>query len=285
MTFVGKVLVVVNVVLTMCIAMFAGGVFAMQSGWRNKYKKANEELVAARQNHRDEVLKKDDAITALSKQLDDAKRDRDRFRGDAQVAQKSADDKQRDLDAKEVQRKQLQQENTLLRSDNQIKLSQVQSQRKAIKQLHVRNDRLDQEITRLEDEKYGLTRERKQMVRKYNDMVNLLVDYTKLFQYYGKEIDLSLVAGRKLKPVPAGGLVTDVLPGGRDRSTLVLISIGSDDGVTKEQHFFVYRLKDKGKYLGKIRITRVSADEAVGILVDDAKAGKIKEGDHVSAKL
>lgn len=285
MTFVGKVLVVVNVVLTIFIAMFAGGVFAVQGSWKKKYDELKTRTDAEIARLQTDVRTEKDNVKKVTNQRDAAQQDRDRFQAAAENATKAEASKQNDLNAKEVQRKQLQQDNELLRADNAIKLSQIESLRKALKQLHVRLDQLDADITRLEDEKYGLTRERKQIVRKYNGLIDLLVDYRKLFQYYGKPIDLSLVRGRELRPTPAGGLVTDVLPGGRDRSTLVLISIGSDDGVTKGQDLFVYRLTDKGKYLGKIRVTRVTADEAVGELVDDAKAGPIKKGDNVSAKL
>jgi hypothetical protein len=39
------------------------------------------------------------------------------------------------------------------------------------------------------------------------------------------------------------------------------------------------------KYLGQIKIVRVSADRAVGSVVQRAKNGIIEEGDHVSTKL
>ena len=285
MTFVGKVLVVVNVVLTIFIAMFAGGVFAVQENWKTKYNDDKAQWETQRTSLDANAKAQSAKITQLTKERDAARQERDRHRSDSDLARRSLAAKQTDLAAKEVQRKQAEKDNELLRNSNRVMTSENQGLRKALKQVHVRLDDRVRELTALKDTNYGLLRERRQIVRKYNEMVNLLIDYRKLFAYYEKPIDLSLVQDRTLKPDPAKGLVTRVSPGGRDRATLVQISIGSDDGVTVGQNFFVYRLTGKGKYLGKVIVRRVWADQAVCELVVDAKAGKIQRGDNVSAKL
>ena len=83
MTFVGKVLVVVNVVLTMCIAMFAGGVYTVQQNWKKGYETKTQELSNQLNASRDEVAKVKETNKTLTKSLADMTQTKNRFEGTA----------------------------------------------------------------------------------------------------------------------------------------------------------------------------------------------------------
>lgn len=285
MSFVGKVLVVVNVGLTICIAMFAGGVFAVQSSWRDKYNKVKSDYdtLNASKLKADETLKKD--IADLKKSLADAQSRANTFEGQLKVANGALEQEKANHAKTAAALNTANQKNTLLAADNNAKLKDIDTLRTGLKDLHTRFDQLTGKVTALEDEKYGLLRERARFVKQHNRLVEDYLAARKLLAEAKVEFDPERVRTARLKPTPAEGLVVGVLPGGRDKATLVEISIGKDDGVEEGQSLLVYRLAEKSKYLGKIEIVYVTADKAVGTLVDDPKNGPIKKGDNVSAKL
>jgi len=286
MTFVGKVLVVVNVVLTVCIAMFAAGVFAVQTSWWDKYKTLAEAKSNADKANSEQITGKDKLIKELDEKWKKA-------RDAGATAQSNYDLEKTARDADDAKHK-----NTIadyekkvsvyavLDQDNKAKLKELENLRVALAELHKKLKALSNSVTKLEDDKYGLQRQQKQVAKKYNAMLEILVVARKLLQKNKIKFDPASVAGLEILPDPAEGIVTDVLHGNRNKATLVEVSVGSDDGVTKGLVLHVYRLTDKGKYLGKIRIiTEPLADKAFGELIDDAKQGLIKKGDHVAAKL
>ena len=64
------------------------------------------------------------------------------------------------------------------------------------------------------------------------------------------------------------------------------ISIGSDDGVTWAWSCILFRTQPMAEYLGKVRITAVDPDQAVAVVIGNTVHGKkIKEGDNVSSTL
>jgi chromosome segregation ATPase len=285
MTFVGKVLVVVNVVLTVCIAVFAAGVYSVQSSWRDKFQAEQKLRNDAKSANDLQVKGLQDAITRLDKDLKE-------FKGrtataEAQVTTlrtqlattRTSHDKT--VQAYEV-KVALQQ---AIQNDNNTKLLELQNLRTALAQLRAKLKSLTEQVAQLEDDKYGLQRKEVQIVKKYNEMLETLVAYRKTLQRNKISFDAAAVAGLDVLPDPADGLVSDVSLGTRDKATLVEITVGSDDGVTKGVQLHVFRLTGKPKYLGKIKIIQVSADTSIGEVVDDAKQGTIKKGDHVAAKL
>jgi len=64
------------------------------------------------------------------------------------------------------------------------------------------------------------------------------------------------------------------------------LTIGSDDGLAPGHELFLFRTKPRPEYLGKIRVTTVDPDQAVGVVVGNTIQGKkIKEGDSVSSTI
>lgn len=79
-------------------------------------------------------------------------------------------------------------------------------------------------------------------------------------------------------PPRLDGIVTVV----RDED-LIEISLGSDDGLKKGHALEVFRAA--GDYLGRVIITDVSPDRAVGRVVPEYRQGVIRRGDKVATKL
>jgi hypothetical protein len=69
-----------------------------------------------------------------------------------------------------------------------------------------------------------------------------------------------------------------------DSSGLVTISIGSDAGLQKGHTLEVYRMGKNPRYLGRIKIVDVSANQAVGKAVGRMTA-PVQSGDHVASRV
>ncbi len=64
------------------------------------------------------------------------------------------------------------------------------------------------------------------------------------------------------------------------------ISIGSDDGLSVGQELYLYRTTPTAEYLGKVKISLVEPDQAVATIIGNTVNGKkIKEGDDVASTI
>ena len=100
-----------------------------------------------------------------------------------------------------------------------------------------------------------------------------------ILQSYGlspvsKDVAARIVAN----PPPVEGVVTQV--DGR----YIRISVGSDSGLRRRHQLQVFRLNPTPRYLGKIELTEVDPDRAVGRIMAQFKTGTIQEGDLVASR-
>ncbi|MEO8496575.1 MAG: hypothetical protein ABI614_16025 [Planctomycetota bacterium] len=78
-------------------------------------------------------------------------------------------------------------------------------------------------------------------------------------------------------PPRVDGIVTKV-----GDSTLIEVSIGSDDGLRQGHTLEVFR---NNAYLGRVKVTRLEPDRAVCEIIPEFRKGIIKRGDRVATKL
>ncbi len=98
----------------------------------------------------------------------------------------------------------------------------------------------------------------------------------------GDSTDLSHVASSGEIPTDVEGKVLKVDP--RNRS--IEISIGSDDGVSTGMELYLFRTSPMPEYLGKVKVGLVEPDQAVASVIGNTVHGKkIMEGDNVSSTL
>lgn len=70
------------------------------------------------------------------------------------------------------------------------------------------------------------------------------------------------------------------------RNEKMELSIGADDGVFVGMELYLFRTQPQPEYLGKVRVTAVDPDQAVAQIIGKPVHGKkIKEGDNVSSTL
>ncbi|MFI5455849.1 MAG: hypothetical protein ACHRXM_10400 [Isosphaerales bacterium] len=113
------------------------------------------------------------------------------------------------------------------------------------------------------------------------DLRERVAKFSALLRQNGLSDDISQIKGLE-SPPPVMGEVKRIDSSNRS----VEITIGSDDGLVIGHELHLYRVSPRPEYLGKIKITAVDPDQAVGKVVGNTYQGKkIKEGDIVSSTI
>jgi len=114
-----------------------------------------------------------------------------------------------------------------------------------------------------------------------SDLRERVAKFSTLLRQNGLSDDITRVKGTETPP-PVQGEVKRVDPTNRR----VEISIGSDDGILPGHELYLFREKPRPEYIGKITITAVDPDQAVGRVNGTTYQGKkIQEGDIVSSTI
>ena len=253
MTFVGKILVVVNVVLTICIAMFAAGVHAVQTNWKAKAeseKKAGEDRIRILNGNLKDA---NDKLAKKTKEADTFRTERDDVKNDLITIQKTLSDVQQSAKARDNALKIEKDQYNLL--DTQLKSLQKQKAAvdAALKTAQVDNGKLVKNISDLLTLKHELERKERDLKRNHGKLVKEYVAARNLLAAYDIEWDPEKALLLAAKPKPAEGsrrrraarrTRQSHAGGSFRRQRRRRITIGG-------RSLYVYRLANKSKFLGK----------------------------------
>jgi hypothetical protein len=291
MQFVGKILVVLQLILSVLFMAFAGVLYSTQMKWR------------------DFAMKQQDLVTKVTKERDDARSDLDRFRTDM-TAKVDKADKDRLIaegentglkDDKKNLTKQLADANIAQATSGEQ--SQIAGAEAAARDEESKNLRLlltdmqkarDEDFavrTKLEDQVRGLQTDLDTATKKNRELVARNSLYQQALEVAGISADPNELAGRASPAPQVEGIIEEIKPARRQgASELVEISLGSDQGLKKGHQMTVYRTGlnkpgQKPKFLAKIKIVNTTPDKAVGEVIEGTRNGVIQKGDNVTTKL
>ncbi len=288
MSFLGKVLVGLQLVLSIMFLVFAGAVFSTQKNW-----KAAKEVV-------------DGNLTKLIGEKDQIELEYKTYKTRMEIDFKNEQNRAATAEGQFVSEKQKSaiaenEANTArIERDEQRELAKVsveesrQRREEALQQREINNNLqklLNEKTTRLQasdDVVFNQKVAEKTLQDKHSKVLGDLALYLKIIAAAGLSTDPQSVVGL-LEPAPAvDGKVLETKRGGRSGSDLVEISIGSDDGLREGHKLSVYRPQsgDKAaKFLGDIKLVYVTPDRSVGAVILRAKNGIIEREDNVTSKL
>jgi hypothetical protein len=278
MNAVGKILVMLNLVMSLVFMSFAILVYSTHRNWEEYVvgpaPNMPQGLKGEIEKVRDENLTATNEIAALK----------------AENAReiKSRDDRLAMLESKSTS---LQQQLTAKQAevDSVIKDKAVTAAQTAasLEQLGIKEDENQQLKETIASTKVQVEEMHRKILELTGNVGGLATNLAN-----AREQNAILVAElQKLKAMAAGrtstkndpvleGIVSNVLNSASE--SLVEISLGSDDGVSRGMTFEVIR---GDKYLGRIEIMQATADAAVGRSVPEFRKGNIEKNDHVTTKL
>ena len=285
MTFVGKILVVFQLVLGICFIAFAGAVFTAQSNWKVKAETTQKDLDKART---DAKTKED----ALRQELAARTTERDQEKIRAEAAETQRDNVMQNLAQQKKANATLETEIGSQRIQAQIasegekqRMEEARVQRAENKTLHESRDGLLATNRELEDKNFVAQVTLKALNEKHERTLQRTATLEKLLQQHGIDTDPRSMVSKEPPPTTVEGKVVETRRLDNSGTEFVEISIGTDDDIRKGHELFVYRTDGEAKFLGKIRITNVWPDKAVGTVVLKNKNGTIKKGDVVTSRL
>jgi hypothetical protein len=289
MSFLGKILIVAQVVLSLLFMCAAGAVFNMHVNWKDRATKAESKATDLQTAHNNELANLNQRIDGLNQMANAEKNRADMEFGQRQALQQ---DVQRLTETTNSLNQQLQRQTGLAETKtNEADYRQQEAEQQRV-QNETLSDSLDAVIKKsvgLEDQLATLQQSHTELTTQYEATLKELGDLRKLARANNLPTDLQAVASLSEPPPKVKGVVRDIRKDEANRTKFVHISIGSDDGLRVGHVLDVYRTADRNggraKYLGRIRIWSVTPDNAVGIVVETAKNGIIEVGDNVTTEL
>jgi len=285
MTTVGKILIVLQVVLSLLFMGFAGAVFTVQTKWRevaaqheDAAKKATNEL----RNREEEFEKeKTEMVAQLKTQTDRAAQ----FEAQATGLKQENAAVTGQLASVRTELENAQALAKIAGEEARARRDEAMSLRTANESLHQSRSELIDKVRALSDETFNSSLVQKSLNLKHTELLDKYATLETIARKNGFDLDPKTYEKMQAPPPEVHGFVDSTKKAPRHGTDLVQVTIGSDDGLAKGHLLYVYSTGDRPKYLGKIRVEYLEPDMAVGVVIDKAKNGVIQKGDNVTSKL
>ncbi|MFN0199366.1 MAG: hypothetical protein ACKVT0_21660 [Planctomycetaceae bacterium] len=290
MSFWGRILIALNIVLSFTYLIYAAAVFNVQKNWKEKS-----------QEYQEVITQKDKELTDLNQRYDTLETDRAaqvvQLTDRATKAEATLTQTTTALDTlnkrMETTQTELEREKALSQisgEEARLRNAEALKEREANTALHKKIDELLVKVQEVEDKVYDQRIKENTLIATHESTLNEIAQLKKIIRYKGLDKEETREILAKQEPPPTvEGLVEETKSNSSNGQEFVAVTIGSDDGLVKGHHLYVYRFatspEERPKYLCKIELVNVTPDSAVGVVVEKSKNGVIKKGDHVSSKL
>jgi hypothetical protein len=288
MSNVGKLLVVLQLFLSIVFAAMAGAVYTAHTNWKVTAEKYKAE-VATKQSALDSAISNAETEkSALTKERNDEKDLRLNIESKLQTANVQTEALQKDKN------------DLMAQLSTQTALAETKSSEagyrneEALKQrlingdLNKRYNEAQEDLRTKTDDLFATRTELTDLQERYTAMLRKNADLEKILASANVNIDPRMVAKLQSPPPVVDGLVQEVRKDPTNRVKMIVMSIGADDGLMKGHELDVFRTGvggGKAQWLGLVRVVSTTPDEAVGEVIGTAKNGIIEKGDNVTTKL
>lgn len=283
MSFIGKLLVVMQLVLSICLMAFAAAVSSYQTNWKAKSESVQKQLDQQRADYAKlEQERKNEADQFNKRLLEEQEKARESGVRVTQLTQQvqTLQGEQRRLNEESERKTQIntdladdstarQDEAKLLRAKLKLALDDRDKEYKAKADLE---DTIFEQSTKIE----RLTTQTKSLLLENKQFKDVLI---------AKGLPTEIEEHQKLQ-APAEkveGRVREVRVASNGGDTLIEISLGENDGLRKKHELFIYSLGEQAKFKGKATVLDVTADSAICRVYQ--KSGTIEKDDHVTTRL
>ncbi|MFM8224302.1 MAG: hypothetical protein ACKOGA_00410 [Planctomycetaceae bacterium] len=291
MSFFGKILVLLQLALSILFLMFAGAVYTNHINWKTETEKQQKLVKKGADDLRNLTEEKEKELLTLKTERDTAAQRTQEVEAQLQLMTQQ-------FETSKGQNARLQTESATARRQAQNSAEEASARSEEARELrevnHEQTGMLGSaEVKRaeLEDEIRRLQGELDLSNAKNKALVAQLTQFTALLAKNGISPDeaVDLVSASQPPPQVEGKVRTVRRPAKLGNAELLGITLGMNDGLKKGHEMTVWRSAaasgGKPRYLAKIRIVTTAPDSAVGEVIEDSRSGAIQEGDNVSTKL
>lgn len=279
---VGKILIVMQLVFSLCFMCFAGAAYTFHAQWKTKATDLQSKLTNAETNARVSGEAKDAEVKAANE-----------LKTKAEEAAKSVSARVVDLETSlkqtegllasaEQQRDKAMAELVVAQEEAKSRVNETSVSRSEIKRLRDQNNAGIAERRALEDQLLDAKGQNEDARERERQNIAIIADLRDKMRFYGHDPD-EPVEGIVPPPIePVRGLVEGAQKNQSRSLELVQISIGSDDKIAKNMRLTVSR---GAKFICDITVTEIYPDKAVGRVIEETRNGNPERGDNVTTKL
>jgi hypothetical protein len=266
---------------------FAGAVFTAETNWREKSKQLQADLEKARGDANTAVQQQQQEKTQMTAQLQELQQKVALIDGQLKERTDQLSRTNQELEAARTA------VDTQTAAANLAQEQATFRQEETLRQRE-RNQRLQEQINQLlakvregEDALFAQNLTIESMQERQEDVIAQMTTYRDILRANNMSLnpeDYQNLVSATEPPPTVTGQVLNTRVSETSGTEFVLISLGKDDGFEKGHELSVYRGND---YLGKIKLTSVYPDKAVGTVIPSSRPrnGQIQKGDNVTPKL
>ncbi len=281
MTYVGKILVLLIMAMSLVFLGVSVTAFVTVTNWKEAHKKSQDDLKKVQGQLATSNSEKSDAKAELDKAKSEFAAQAKKY--DDQIAAQAAD-----LTTAKGQITQLNTTLTDAQANATLAVAEAQARTGEMTQLRTQlsasidsGNKLKIEQTEKNTQILTLQRQLDASERSAKGLRENLAKALSQLQKAGISTNLQSVAASEI-PSDVEGKVLKIDAKGRTME----LSIGADDGVFVGMELYLFRTQPMAEYLGKVRVTAVDGDQSVAAVIGNTINGKkIKEGDNVSSTL
>lgn len=279
---VAKIMIVLQLVFSICFMCFAGAVYSFQKGWRDKAGAAQQQLSEREADYKRVSEEKTDLEKELRKQIADRTTDFEVAQSQVQTLRDSLASEERKLAATEQERDKHRSDLLVAQSEADARVLEANTLRKDVETLRNQlNEGIAQrrELDGAKLELQSELEERTEREEYLHSEIARLRDLCRLNKVDPEETFVGIVPAAIEK---VDGVVRQSKKNTSRTVELVEISVGTDDGIGEKMKLIVYRGR---RFICEIEITDVYPDMAVGRVLEETRNGSIERGDNVTTKL
>ncbi|QGJ71241.1 Hypothetical protein PBC10988_29450 [Planctomycetales bacterium 10988] len=287
MTFAGKLLVFLIMVMSVTFMAFSVMVYSTHQNWKDLVEgddSGNLGLIAQQKQLQDQVRELDLEKEGL---LSTAEQEARAFQNQIGQLETRLQDLtgqrsrlQEKIDELDQEKRQATAQSDSMRTELNERREEAKLLRKELLEVQrARSSHFD-ELVRLRDEVNMFRGELDRLKSRRDQLVNQVNKLQDVLAYLG-ETEHSIENRQAYGAPRVEGRILDLDP----QEKLVEISLGSDDGILSGHQLEVYRMGNDPRYLGRIEIVRPYPDRAVAKVVPGTMKGPFERNDYVSTKL
>jgi uncharacterized protein YlxW (UPF0749 family) len=281
MNTVGKMLVVLQLCLSLLFVCFAGATYSLQGDWKKRADRAEEKIKSLKNDLDAALAEKNREVAEAQKAVVEANNVRDTVTAALRTAEQERDtangihdETRKERDKAIATTEQATAEATARRTETiGLRAETASLQDRLVEYLRVvreKDNRILDQNTQLND--YQQSEER---------LIAKLADRTALLRSEGIDPDKYIAVSVSAPVDKIDGIVTGRKQSRSRTQEFVELSIGSDDKIRMDMILLVYR---EGEYVCDVRISVVNPDTSIGIVIPSTRRSNTMRGDRVTTK-
>lgn len=283
MSYIGKILVVMQLVLSICLMAFAAAVSSYQTNWKAKAEATQAQLSKAQQDNNDLTQQMQASAAKHDADMKQEKATSGELTSkvailNAQVTNLSAEAKRR---GEELNQKT--QISSDLADDSVARQNEVRLVRVNLMNAYRDRDKENTLNAALQDKNFEMQTKLDRLVAQNTQLMKDNQNYRDVLAAKGLPTEIEEYQRVQAPPPKVEGKVLETRKPSKGGDPLLTISLGENDGLVKGNVLLVYRRGTTPKFLGKARVLYVSADQAVCTLFQ--RSGLVEKGDDVTTQL